>query len=66
MNKEEFKHITADGTVLKAEDMETAHLFNCIKMWYNHLAVLVGFKIYGLEKRKHTYFTLGKLTHKKV
>ena len=44
MDKQEFIHIMADGTTLKADEMETSHIFNCIKMWYNHLAVIVGFQ----------------------
>tara|TARA_R100000742_G_C4256720_1_gene74586 strand:+ start:444 stop:875 length:432 start_codon:yes stop_codon:yes gene_type:complete len=58
MDKNEFKHVTADGTVLQAEDMETSHLFNCIKMWYNHLAVLVGFQdIWFRKKKAHVFHT---------
>tara|TARA_R100000781_G_scaffold22286_1_gene16577 strand:+ start:1184 stop:1618 length:435 start_codon:yes stop_codon:yes gene_type:complete len=58
MDNFDFTHITADGTTLKADEMETKHLFNCIKMWYNHLAVIVGFQdIWFGKKKAHIFHT---------
>ena len=58
MDKQEFIHIMADGTTLKADEMETSHIFNCIKMWYNHLAVIVGFQdIWFGKKKAHIFHT---------
>ena len=35
---DEFRWRTNDGDVLKISDMETSHVFNTLKMWYNHFA----------------------------
>tara|TARA_R110000824_G_scaffold109467_1_gene257039 strand:- start:2435 stop:2866 length:432 start_codon:yes stop_codon:yes gene_type:complete len=58
MNDTQFIHVTAEGTILQADEMETSHVFNCIKMWYNHLAVLVGFQeIWFRKKKAHIFHT---------
>ena len=58
MNDTQFIHVTAEGTILQADEMETSHVFNRIKMWYNHLAVLVGFQeIWFRKKKAHIFHT---------
>ncbi len=53
-----FEHITMNGVVLKNKDIKTSHLFNCIKMWYNHLAFLVGFPEFAFNKKYSKCFKM--------
>ena len=58
MDNQESIHITGDGTQLGISEMETTHVFNCVKMWYNHLAVILGFQEFWFRKKKaHIFHT---------
>lgn len=41
---------TMQGEILETNQMETSHLFNSVKMMYNHLAELVGFPTFWFTK----------------
>ena len=49
MNKEEIERLlytmvwkTQDGRITDVENMDTKHIFNCMKMYYNHCAATYG------------------------
>lgn len=39
---ENFRWHTQEGEVLTMDEIKTAHMFNCMKMYYNHLADEIG------------------------
>ena len=49
---------TMEGEVLHSSQMETSHLFNSVKMIYNHLAELIGFPTFWFNNRYSTYTDL--------
>jgi len=40
--KQTFQWQTKDGGILTLDQMSTRHIFNCMKMLYNHLAMTIG------------------------
>ena len=42
-DKQNFKWHTQDGQILSLDEMDTKHIFNSMKMYYNHLARQAGF-----------------------
>ncbi len=53
---EDFKWHTNDGKILSIDEMETRHIFNCLKMHYNHIA-----ELYGLPTIWFTHKYVNKL-----
>ena len=41
---------TMEGYILHTSQMETSHLFNSVKMIYNHMAQLIGFPTFWFNK----------------
>ena len=48
--REEIKWRTAEGRLTSSLKMDTSHLFNIVKMYYNHLAHLTNMPTYGFTK----------------
>lgn len=42
---------TMDGRLTNNIEMSTSHLFNVVKMYYNHLAILTDMPTYGFTKK---------------
>jgi|LULO01.1.fsa_nt_gb hypothetical protein len=42
---------TMDGRLTNNIEMSTSHLFNVVKMYYNHLAILTNMPTYGFTKQ---------------
>jgi len=46
------------GEILDTSQMDTSHLFNSVKMMYNHLAELVGFPTFWFTKQYKVIYKL--------
>lgn len=51
---------TADGRVMRIVDMDTKHLFNSMKMLFNHLAQLWGGRPVWFERKYGEAFDLAR------
>ena len=56
----QFAWHTMDGQVLNLHQMSTSHIFNSMKMIYNHLAETHGYPTIWFQKKYSEYIMLAK------
>jgi hypothetical protein len=61
-----FRWCTSEGQILTLQEMDTKHIFNCMKMCFNHLATLHGgepvwFTRVYLDYLQHAALSSGQL-----
>jgi hypothetical protein len=60
LSKSSFRWKTIEGKILKLHEMETSHIFNSMKMIFNHLAEANGGKPVNFANKYSLYKILAK------
>ena len=61
-DKQNFKWHTQDGRILSLDEMDTKHIFNSMKMYYNHIARQVGLpEIWFIHEYDDHYIRLHRI-----
>ena len=55
INRDGIRWRTMENKIIHSSEMETSHLFNSVKMIYNHLAELIGFPTFWYTKKYEGY-----------
>ena len=53
--KEAMLWRTMNGEILNIREMKTGHLFNSVKMIYNHMAELIGFPTFWFSNKYESH-----------
>ena len=61
-----FLWVTSYGATLKVDEMDTKHVFNCMKMMYNHLAAANNLPTFWFNHVYREYEYLAKHRPKKL
>jgi hypothetical protein len=66
LTRQNFKWKTMDGRILQLDEMETRHIFNCMKMCFNHLAERWGGEPIWYNKSYSDYKQHAKKSPKRL
>ena len=58
--KEVFRWRTMEGETLNLNQMKTSHIFNCLKMVFNHVAHVYGGTPVRFTRQWHNYFEMAQ------